>query len=70
MNQDKQLSPLPFIIIGFFMIGGIFADTATGFPMWEHRLFDVLWIGFWGSLLIGWLAYETRVRRPSDEGKS
>lgn len=62
MNKTNEINPTPIIVFGCFIIGGLFLDAVLSIPIWAHRGFEVLWIGFWGSLVIYWIIRETQTK--------
>ena len=63
MSEKASVNPAAVISLGILMLIGLFIEASVNMPSIVHTVFEVLWIGSFGALIIFSIVLATRPKR-------
>jgi hypothetical protein len=63
MSEQTTVNPAAVISLGILMLIGLFIEASVNMPSIAHTIFEVLWIGSFGALIIFSIVLATRPKR-------
>jgi hypothetical protein len=63
MSEQTTVNPAAVISLGILMLIGLFIEASVNMPSIAHTVFEVLWIGSFGALIIFSIVLATRPKR-------
>jgi hypothetical protein len=63
MSEQTTVNPAAVISLGILMLIGLFIEASVNMPSIAHTVFEDLWIGSFGALIIFSIVLATRPKR-------